>query len=117
MLFKEALKKSRLREDITMALINVMEEIVDEKISAMIASEKCCKCKRCLEDMKAYALNKLPAKYVSSYNGELFTKLASVARQNSVDINVAVANAIDCVSSHPSHEGIIEDEEETAVNS
>ncbi len=96
-----------------MALINVMEEIVDEKISQMLTTEKCCKCKRCLEDMKAIALNKLPAKYVSSYNGELFTKLASVARQSSVDINVAVANAIDCVSSHPSHEGIIDDSNES----
>lgn len=92
-----------------MALINVMEEIVDEKIAQMLSGENCCKCKRCLEDMKAIALNKLPAKYVSSYNGELFTKLASIARQNSVDINVAVANAVDCVASHPSHEGIIED--------
>lgn len=95
-----------------MALINVMEGIVDEKLAQMLAPEKCCKCKRCLEDMKAIALNKLPAKYVSSYNGELFTKLSSVARQNAVDINVAVANAVDCVSSHPSHEGIISDEPE-----
>lgn len=92
-----------------------MEEIVDEKLTQMLAPEKCCKCKRCFEDMKAFALNKLPSKYVSSYNGELFTKLASVARQNSVDINVAVANAVDCVSSHPSHEGIIEDDKEDAT--
>lgn len=89
-----------------------MEEIVDEKLSQMLETEKCCKCKRCLEDMKAIALNKLPSKYVSSYNGELFTKLAAVARQNSVDINVAVANAIDCVAAHPSHEGIINDSAE-----
>lgn len=93
-----------------MALINVMEGIVDEKLAQMLAPQNCCKCKRCVEDMKAIALNKLPARYVSSYNGELFTKLASVERQNSVDINVAVANAVDCVSSHPSHEGIIEEE-------
>lgn len=93
-----------------MALVNVMEKIVDEKLEQMLAGEHCCKCARCLEDMKAIALNKLPAKYVSSHNGELFTKLASTVRQSSVDINVAVANAIDCVTSHPSHEGIIEEE-------
>lgn len=92
-----------------MALINVMEQIVDEKLAAMLAPEKCCKCRRCVEDMKAIALNKLPSKYVSSYNGELFAKLASVARQNSIDINIAVAGAVEMVSSHPSHEGIIED--------
>ena len=93
-----------------MALVNVMEKFVDEKLAQMLAGEKCCKCTRCIEDMKAMALNKLPAKYASSHNGELFTKLASSAGQISVDINIAVANAIDCVISHPSHEGIIEEE-------
>ncbi len=93
-----------------MALVNVMEKFVDEKLMQMLAGEKCCKCTRCIEDMKAIALNKLPAKYASSHNGELFTKLASSVRQSSVDINIAVANAIDCVMSHPSHEGIIEEE-------
>lgn len=93
-----------------MALVNVMEKFVDEKLMQMLAGEKCCKCTRCVEDMKAIALNKLPAKYASSHNGELFTKLASSVRQSSVDINIAVANAIDCVMSHPSHEGILEEE-------
>lgn len=87
-----------------MALVNVMEEIVDEKLAQMLADEECCKCERCLEDMKAIALNKLPAKYVSTGNGELFTKLNSAARQNTVDINIAVSSAIECVSSHPLHE-------------
>lgn len=96
-----------------MALVNVMEKLVDEKLEQMLSGEHCCKCSRCLEDMKAIALNKLPAKYVSSHNGELFTKLATSLRQSSVDINVAVANAIDCVSSHPSHEGVITEESST----
>ena len=100
-------------EVIKMALVNVMEKLVDEKLEQMLSGEHCCKCTRCLEDMKAIALNKLPAKYVSSHNGELFTKLSTSLRQSSVDINVAVANAIDCVSAHPSHEGIVTEEMET----
>lgn len=87
-----------------MALINVMEKIVEEKLENQLKDRNCCKCERCVEDMTAMALNRLPAKYVSSHNGELFSKLDSAARQNSVDINVAVTNAIDCVSSRPSHE-------------
>ena len=54
--------------------------------------------------MKAIALNKLPAKYVSTHNGELFSKLESTLRQSIVDINVAVSNAIACVSKKPSHD-------------
>lgn len=86
-----------------MALVNVMESIVDEKLDQMLKEENCCKCERCLEDMKAMALNQLPAKYVSTRNGELFSKLNSLMRQNSIDINVAVSYAIKIVSERPSH--------------
>lgn len=86
-----------------MALVNMMERFVDDKLAAMLENENCCKCDRCLEDMKAIALNKLPAKYVSTHNGELFSKLDSTIRQNSVDLNIAVAAAIEAVSKNPSH--------------
>ncbi len=86
-----------------MALVNVMEQIVDDKLAQMLESEDCCKCQRCLEDMKAIALNRLPAKYVSTNSGELFTKLNATVRQSSVDINIAVAAAIEMVAKHPSH--------------
>lgn len=86
-----------------MALVNVMEQIVDEKLTLMLEGENCCKCARCIEDMKAVALNKLPAKYVSSNSGELFTKLNATVRQSSVDINIAIAAAIELVAKHPSH--------------
>lgn len=86
-----------------MALINMMEKFVDEKLETMLASETCCKCEHCIEDMKAIALNKLPAKYVSTRNGELFSKLDSTIRQNSADITIAVSCAIACVSHNPSH--------------
>ena len=86
-----------------MSIINVMEAFVAERLDEMLKTESCCKCERCLDDMKAIALNKLPSKYVSSHNGELFSKLDSMIRQNSVDINIAIAAAIDAVSKRPSH--------------
>ena len=86
-----------------MAIVNVMENFVGERIEAMLEGEECCKCERCVDDMKAIALNKLPAKYVSTHNGELFSKLDAMIRQNAVDINIAVAAAIDAVSKRPSH--------------
>ncbi len=86
-----------------MALVNMMERFVDEKLDDMLRFENCCKCERCIEDMKAIALNKLPAKYVSTHNGELFSKLDSTIRQNTVDLNIAVAAAIEAVAKNPSH--------------
>ncbi len=87
-----------------MALVNMMERFVEEKLDEMLEREDCCKCPRCIEDMKAVALNKLPAKYVSTHNGELYSKLDSTIRQNSADITVAVSAAIACVSARPSHD-------------
>ncbi len=84
-------------------LVNMMEKFVDDALQEMLEGEDCCKCERCLEDMKAIALNKLPAQYVSSHNGALFSKINSIVRQNSVDIRFAVANAIECVSKNPAH--------------
>jgi len=86
-----------------MALVNIMETIIGDKLAEMLEHEDCCKCERCIEDMTALALNKLPSRYVSTRNGELFSKLNSKVRQNSVDINIAVAEAIELVSKKPSH--------------
>lgn len=86
-----------------MAIVNAMERFIEERLELMLSVEDCCKCERCVEDMMAIALNKLPAKYVSTHNGELFSKLDSTIRQNSVDLNIAVATAIHAVSQRPSH--------------
>jgi len=87
-----------------MALVNIMEGIVKDKLTEMLKNENCCKCERCVEDMTALALNKLPARYVSTHNGELFSKLNALVRQSTVDLNIAVAEAIACVSKRPSHQ-------------
>lgn len=87
-----------------MALVNVMEQLVDHKIHDVLPNYDCCFCDECVDDIKALALNKLPAKYVSSSKGELFTRIDStMVKQHSVDIDVAVLAAIEFVCSHPRH--------------
>lgn len=87
-----------------MGIINIMENFVDEKINSMLKDETdICQCERCLDDMKAIALNRLPSKYVSTHNGELFSKLDAMMRQNSVDIDIAATEAIHLVAKRPSH--------------
>ena len=34
-----------------MALVNMMESFVNERLKEMLKSETCCKCERCVEDM------------------------------------------------------------------
>ena len=87
-----------------MALVNVMEQLVDYKIHDVLPNYECCFCDECVDDIKALALNKLPAKYVNSSKGELFTRIDSMMiKQHSVDIDVAVMTAIEFVCSHPRH--------------
>ena len=54
--------------------------------------------------MKAYALNRLPARYVSTVNGQVFTRIQQeLESQPSVDLDIAVIKAIEHISSSPRH--------------
>jgi len=67
-------------------------------------NSSCCKCEQCIEDIKCIALNNLPPKYVSTSQGELFSKIdQQMVRQNVLDIDVAVINAIEYVDKRPRH--------------
>ncbi|MCM1329657.1 MAG: late competence development ComFB family protein [Ruminococcus sp.] len=82
-------------------VVNVMEEVVKERLELFLMDVDCCKCDTCKGDMLAMALNALKPKYVNSRKGELFTKLNATKMQNTVDIDVAVAKAIAVVSASP----------------
>lgn len=84
-----------------MDIYNIMEDIVRERLEVHLKYSDCCNCDMCKSDMMAIALNALKPKYVNSKKGELFSKLDTTKYQNTVDIDVAVAKAIDVVSSHP----------------
>lgn len=87
-----------------MPIVNVMELYVEQKMEEILPTTDCCTCDKCLDDIRAMALNKLPSKYVSTDKGMLFSKLNSLKeQQNGVDINIAVLNAIDFVTSNPRH--------------
>lgn len=88
-----------------MALVNTMEEIVKAKIDKLIENTNdCCTCDKCREDMACLALNALPAKYVSTNKGALFSKLSTMVKQNTADIDVACINAIHSVMDNPQHD-------------
>ena len=88
-----------------MPIVNVMEHMVDAKLEELLPRSNCCKCQKCTDDIRALALNRLPAKYVSTDLGELYTRVNSaMEQQSSLDINFAVYSAIEFVSSHPHHD-------------
>ena len=88
-----------------MPLVNTMEQLVTTTLQDIIGNDETfCKCSHCIEDAECLALNSLPAKYVSTAKGELFSKISQVMiKQHSIDVHVACINAVEFVKSHPHH--------------
>lgn len=86
-------------------IYNVMEEFVKEEVEHLMNQEdyKGCTCERCRSDIIAMALNKLPAKYVVTEQGEVICKVEATIPQNRVDILTAVAEAATMVQKSPRH--------------
>ena len=87
-----------------MEVYNYMEYIVQDALEDSLKNKNdICKCQKCRSDMQACALNKLPAKYVVSEKGRVFTKLQEVEIQFRADVLREVTKAIAQVSKNPTH--------------
>ncbi|MDP4146010.1 MAG: late competence development ComFB family protein [Bacillota bacterium] len=84
-------------------LKNYTEELVKAALDDMIPRIKCCTCERCKQDIIAYALNHLPAKYAVTLEGEMYSKINELVQQSVVDIQVVILEAVDIVSKKPRH--------------
>lgn len=82
---------------------NVMEVILEQKLSVLWKDYKGCKCTRCHDDIMTYALNRLPTQYVSTPKGELFNKAASLSLSHDVDVIKILAKAMQVVEQQPRH--------------
>src|SRR6056297_131291 len=91
-------------DEIQKKLHNHTEDLVVETLAKILEEkdfENVCTCQKCLLDMCTYALNRLPAKYVASYKGEVYTKVKDFEQQSRVDIMSEVIKAIEVVSENP----------------
>lgn len=83
---------------------NYMEEVVDELLPEMLtAHPEICQCKRCAEDMKAYALNHLKPAYFVTHEGFLYGKVDEIKMQAKADVIDMINEAIKIVSKNPGH--------------
>ena len=80
-------------------LINITEYAVNRRINEAFAKFKCCKCDRCMKDVAAVTLNKLPAKYVVVDEDQI----DEVVDANSADVIPALVSAIMVVKANPRH--------------
>lgn len=82
-------------------LVNLMEETVLEKIDQLWKETNYCKCERCKMDIAAYALNRLPPKYVQSVEGKMLHKFVTHTTQTDVEITAVVYKGIQIVGAEP----------------
>ena len=83
--------------------INVMQVLVEEKAPKYVRMFGLCDCKRCLEDVKALALNHLPPKYVVMAENEMIPKLTFYEGKYSSDITAQLLKACSKVAERPHH--------------
>ena len=83
---------------------NVMEDIAVGKYEDMKENLHCCTCERCRADIIAFALNRLPTKYVVTKEGEAYSKIYVLKSQNDMDVMTALAMGARLVNENPRHD-------------
>ena len=83
---------------------NYMEDVVDEIMPTFISTfSDVCTCEKCLEDMKAIALNHLKPQYVVTEKGLLYTKIHEMEPQFKTDVINELTKAMVDVTNKPRH--------------
>ncbi len=88
-----------------MLVKNMVEPLVWDTLKKVLDSKpEACRCEKCQADMAAYALNKLPPKYVVSRKGEILARAVSLDNKYYIAVLVAVTEAVEIVSRKPRHD-------------
>ena len=81
-------------------LVNLMEQLIADRLDDAIEKFNCCRCDRCRQDIAVLTLNALPARYVSAEPEELPGLLAACPTR---EISPALVKAILEIKNHPRH--------------
>ncbi len=94
-------------------LRNIIEEISRDFLESSLGLRyDICTCSMCKNDMLAFVLSRVPAKYVTTEQGALHTVMDQARIENRAEIARAVISAIDIISKNPRHKQT-EDREKT----
>jgi len=91
------------KDEDSLILVNVLEELVREKVDSSIKSLDMCQCEKCRLNACAIALNALPAKYVTTTKGALMALLAASNLEYQTSVQVEVIKALNVVKENPMH--------------
>lgn len=87
-----------------MKIVNVMENLLEQKLDEIADRLDCCKCEQCRADVISYALNRLSPKYASTGLGQAYMKLDATSLQFEIDLVTALYDAAEVVKKNPRHD-------------
>lgn len=94
-------------------LKNIIEDIASDFLNVILALRyDICTCEICKNDMLAYVLSRVPARYVTTEEGSLHTIIDQTKAEQQAQIGREIIKAMDIVSAKPRHE-MEENREET----
>jgi competence protein ComFB len=83
---------------------NCMEDIVNNVITTVLDDYKdICKCEKCVDDIKAIALNNLKPLYAVTSEGMVYSKMKELENQFRIDVINQLINATEMVLKNPKH--------------
>lgn len=85
-------------------LKNIIEDIASDFLNTMLTLRyDICTCKQCRNEMLAYILSRVPAKYVTTEKGALHTIIEQERVEHEAEIARAMVGAIETISKNPRH--------------
>jgi chemotaxis protein methyltransferase CheR len=86
-------------------LKNIMEDLVLDTLEKIMEPRKdICRCEQCRIDIIAHALNRLPAKYVTTDVGSMYTIIEQTKNEFQQDVQNKIEDAIKAVDENPRHQ-------------
>ncbi|MFH1339112.1 MAG: CheR family methyltransferase [Candidatus Omnitrophota bacterium] len=94
-------------------LKNIIEDVALDFLNIVLALRyDICTCDMCKNDMLAYVLSRVPAKYVTTEEGSLHTIIDQTKVEHQAQIGREIIKAIEVISKNPRHE-VKEDREKS----
>jgi len=86
-----------------LVLINIVEDMVRQKVDELIKDLDMCNCNRCRLNACAIALNNLPPHYATTERGALLGELEDISINYQANLTVEVTKALLIVKEQPLH--------------
>lgn len=84
-------------------LINAYDDIVRSSVRDLMSKSNMCQCDKCFLDICAIVFNRKYARFVTTTEGQLLTRVPQVSYGGQVEMTVTILDAIKMVRDFPRH--------------